>query len=385
MCQSILYEMLYSHVFGMVDAMTAADLMLNGEFESGKKPDILVEAEYEGSAIEALHQNLIPFPYKVAKCLDPASYRNIEYDVWTCERQELYVQQLRAAEDQLQLQTTRQRSSRLHIGNLERGSPCVLRFPQFGSLVGYVQGPCADRQKIEVFVPLYDQCVYVERSAVLPIKEAPKELRLLPRWPDERPRLYEPQVAYNLMGNWVVEERRIPPTPPPLPSPVMHCPMLDHQAFPPLPGPPPSPLLASPPVQQDERHPRVRPPPLNIIQNETMEYEHYAGCYSCQVHESTPNSCLNRYPPIPQLSQYVLPCVSPQGTPNPPVHSGHRYVLVTPINSPYPVPLTGTPFPGGPTTPALVFQYPSPAQTAAAGPNFFVFPQHEHSGHENQE
>ena len=42
--------------------------------------ETLVDDTYDGSAMEALDQNLIPFPYKVAKCLDPCTYRNIEYD-----------------------------------------------------------------------------------------------------------------------------------------------------------------------------------------------------------------------------------------------------------------------------------------------------------------
>ena len=61
--------------------------MLNGYFEDGK-PENLSPAEFTGSALEALDNHLIPFPYKVAKCLDPFSYRNIEFDVWTVEKQE---------------------------------------------------------------------------------------------------------------------------------------------------------------------------------------------------------------------------------------------------------------------------------------------------------
>ena len=62
--------------------------MLNGYFEDGK-PENLTPAEFTGSALDALDNHLIPFPYKVAKCLDPFSYRNIEFDVWTVEKQEI--------------------------------------------------------------------------------------------------------------------------------------------------------------------------------------------------------------------------------------------------------------------------------------------------------
>ena len=46
----------------------------------------MYDKEFEGTAMEALTNFLIPFPYKVAKALDPEIYRNIEYDVWTNER-----------------------------------------------------------------------------------------------------------------------------------------------------------------------------------------------------------------------------------------------------------------------------------------------------------
>ena len=36
--QSILYEMLYKKVFGMKDAMTAANEMIYGNYENGVKP-----------------------------------------------------------------------------------------------------------------------------------------------------------------------------------------------------------------------------------------------------------------------------------------------------------------------------------------------------------
>jgi len=82
--QSILYEMLYKQVFKMSDAVDAANYMLNAEIDPlVGKPDVY-DKEFEGTAMQALDNNLIPFPYKVAKALDPDHYRNIEYDVWMC-------------------------------------------------------------------------------------------------------------------------------------------------------------------------------------------------------------------------------------------------------------------------------------------------------------
>ena len=73
--QSILYEMLYTQVFSVMDAMEAADAMLNGTFDPRfGKPDVY-DKEFEGTAMEALDKFLIPFPYKVAKALDSGSYR----------------------------------------------------------------------------------------------------------------------------------------------------------------------------------------------------------------------------------------------------------------------------------------------------------------------
>lgn len=42
-----------------------------------RKPDTMSDYEY------MLLTNLTPFPFKVAKALDPSIYRNIEYDTWT--------------------------------------------------------------------------------------------------------------------------------------------------------------------------------------------------------------------------------------------------------------------------------------------------------------
>ena len=60
--------------------------MLNGEFDPIEGKPEIIDPEFDGSALEALDNFLIPFPYKVAKCLDPQSYRNIEYDVWLVDR-----------------------------------------------------------------------------------------------------------------------------------------------------------------------------------------------------------------------------------------------------------------------------------------------------------
>lgn len=42
------------------------------------------------SAKDLLENGITPFPYKVAKALDPDIYRNIEFDVWTELRRGIY-------------------------------------------------------------------------------------------------------------------------------------------------------------------------------------------------------------------------------------------------------------------------------------------------------
>ncbi len=199
--QSILYEMLYVdvrkpvaftdlvlkcaafQVFKLTDAMDAANIMLTRQPDPVRgKPDYF-DPDFDGTAMEALDNFLIPFPYKVAKALDPYNYRqatklnqvnpglinrflvfrNIEYDVWTCE-----MKAIAACQDHNNTSTTgpsptksstSTRSSppsiggtleRRTIGSLLPGTPCVMKFPQIGQLYGYVQGPTQGNRKIEV-------------------------------------------------------------------------------------------------------------------------------------------------------------------------------------------------------------------------------------------
>ena len=73
--QSILYEMLYSKVFGLEDAMEAADIMINDPGDPVHGKPEFYDKQFRGTALEALSNFYIPFPYKVAKALDPETYR----------------------------------------------------------------------------------------------------------------------------------------------------------------------------------------------------------------------------------------------------------------------------------------------------------------------
>ncbi|KAG8227252.1 hypothetical protein J437_LFUL003983 [Ladona fulva] len=121
-CQSIVYHTLYERVFKLEETDYAVNKMLhdksvrlrrdsciaqlnaytqvrkqllsnaNGKYEV-KIEDLPIESklseEWYNNAKEILLHGIIPFPYKVAKALDPDIYRNIEFDVWNEMRKEL--------------------------------------------------------------------------------------------------------------------------------------------------------------------------------------------------------------------------------------------------------------------------------------------------------
>ncbi|CAB4066637.1 unnamed protein product [Lepeophtheirus salmonis] len=74
------------------ETMEAAKRMLHGDFDTLEKPSIY-DKSFIGTATEALSQSLIPFPYKVAKAIDPYIYRNIDYDVWIQQSKEIPIKE----------------------------------------------------------------------------------------------------------------------------------------------------------------------------------------------------------------------------------------------------------------------------------------------------
>ncbi|KAH7969050.1 hypothetical protein HPB52_014073 [Rhipicephalus sanguineus] len=102
MCQSIVYETLYKTVFEFGDDVDlAVKKMLydktyfkhkkNMTFEQwkesvkfGTETNVLSEEEQATASdvVTALANRIPPFPFKVAKALDPTIYRNVEYDIW---------------------------------------------------------------------------------------------------------------------------------------------------------------------------------------------------------------------------------------------------------------------------------------------------------------
>ena len=190
--------------------------MLYGSFPNDEKPEELVDPDYEGSAMEALYNFRIPFPYKVAKCMDPFSYRNIEFDVWTNERQE-EIQKCTRRQDQERHFRPR---GQFNVAKLRKGTPCMLKYESNESLYGFIMGPCPnDRHLMEIYLPDYRYNVYVHRSAVLPIRSLPTPLMTLPRCPEDQLRLpdlrqLQLQVKLSLLRKqlfiWKIRTRILP-------------------------------------------------------------------------------------------------------------------------------------------------------------------------------
>ncbi|KAJ9598819.1 hypothetical protein L9F63_026645, partial [Diploptera punctata] len=101
-CQSIAYEVLYKNVFKLSDVNYAVNKMLHDKpnrlqkdrltnedviaFGFSMEFSLELNKEYRDdedmNVKELIAQGYHPFPYKVAKALDPNIYRNIEFDVW---------------------------------------------------------------------------------------------------------------------------------------------------------------------------------------------------------------------------------------------------------------------------------------------------------------
>ena len=69
------------------------------------------------------------------------------------------------------------------IGNLQRGTPCVVRSPPYQDIYGYIQGLTADNKNVEVYVPLFEYCIYVARKCILPVQTLPQEFSTLRKSP----------------------------------------------------------------------------------------------------------------------------------------------------------------------------------------------------------
>ncbi|XP_023014868.1 uncharacterized protein [Leptinotarsa decemlineata] len=103
-CQSVIYKVLYEKVFKIFNVEEIVNHMLYDkniitQSELEKKNMLDEECNSESLNIQEESDeleeksfsstNLAPFPFKVAKALDPTIYRNIEYDSWGEVRREM--------------------------------------------------------------------------------------------------------------------------------------------------------------------------------------------------------------------------------------------------------------------------------------------------------
>lgn len=78
-------DIVHNMLYDKSNIITQAELMLEKNkilLESGNEvlTEEKLEEKFEEKAASAV--NIAPFPFKIAKALDPNIYRNIEYDSW---------------------------------------------------------------------------------------------------------------------------------------------------------------------------------------------------------------------------------------------------------------------------------------------------------------
>lgn len=105
-CQSIVYSVLYENVFQIPKVSNIVQTMLYQKPPAGNSSDLEVtdiNSNVKDAKVKSNHDDekgfndleymlktsIAPFPFKVAKALDPTIYRNIEYDTWTEMRKEM--------------------------------------------------------------------------------------------------------------------------------------------------------------------------------------------------------------------------------------------------------------------------------------------------------
>ncbi|GLV31830.1 ovarian tumor [Carabus blaptoides fortunei] len=108
-CQSLVYKILYEKVFDIDNVDSIVDSMLNDPKKLNKDNSKLdafdlpvpkkesnteqlnFEESLDISEISEIDDVFPPFPYKVAKALDPNQYRNVAYDAWNQVRKDIRI------------------------------------------------------------------------------------------------------------------------------------------------------------------------------------------------------------------------------------------------------------------------------------------------------
>ncbi|CAH1173506.1 unnamed protein product [Phaedon cochleariae] len=118
---AIIYKILYQKVFKIPDVEEIVNSMLydkniltQGEVQIEENKELAESSESELTPLENVlsfecdektSTNIAPFPFKVAKALDPNIYRNIEYDSWGELRREMRLGEWYYGDDKLILGT----------------------------------------------------------------------------------------------------------------------------------------------------------------------------------------------------------------------------------------------------------------------------------------
>lgn len=96
---------------------------------------------------------ITPFPYKIAKALDPSIYRNVEYDVWAEHRREL-----------------RKKKSCFDGATLKLGTKCLLQNFDGVYLICYIQA-ILDNATYKVYLEATGETLIVSSKELLPYRE----------------------------------------------------------------------------------------------------------------------------------------------------------------------------------------------------------------------
>lgn len=187
-CQSLAYEVLYKRVFGLVDVDFAVEKMLHKSSHSKREhylqQNYLCSTRSVGLPVKTvshieperfedelnvrdlLSRGITPFPYKVAKALDPDIYRNIEFDVWSDLRREMKLGML-GGNDELQIGVkclVKMQPDRLfhaHIQEMEpNNGPVIVFVEELGkkcTVSHDVLEPLPKNQKVQWSVPYKQQ------------------------------------------------------------------------------------------------------------------------------------------------------------------------------------------------------------------------------------
>ncbi|XP_069695112.1 deubiquitinase otu-like [Periplaneta americana] len=182
-CQSLAYEVLYKNVFQIPDVNYAVNKMLHDKTNRVQKERILNEEliscgrfgfsmeismetskDYKDEEIvnvkELLAHGATPFPYKVAKALDPNIYRNIEFDIWNDYRREIKFGWFR------------------NNGELQVGVKCLVKLNSDRNFHAHIQEMSPDKGPVIVFVEELGEKCTVPYDNLEPLPKSDK-----PQWP----------------------------------------------------------------------------------------------------------------------------------------------------------------------------------------------------------